>query len=98
MKIYEDAAQDSGGVLKRVFCGNCSSPLYCLGSDAGPLGVFYSALDDFEIEGPSGPPVPEIEFYSKDRVHWVHAIDGAEQPKTKPGKEWIESRFGVANS
>jgi len=85
VKTYHDAVQDSGNALDRVFCGNCASPLYCRGGDGGTtLAVFYSALDNFDAPGHERPP--QVEYYSKDRAAWMHPVEGAEQPRTKPGR------------
>ncbi|KAL5487583.1 hypothetical protein ACEPAI_5691 [Sanghuangporus weigelae] len=91
ISIFHDTAQDSGNSLLRKFCGICGSPLYNEGGDFGrTLAVFYSALDDFttfEADSPTKEPKPQVEYYSKDRVSWVHPTEGAEQPKTKPGRD-----------
>ncbi|KAJ3809312.1 Mss4-like protein [Lentinula lateritia] len=87
LSTYRDATQDSGNALKRIFCSQCGSPLYNNGGDAGKtLAVFYSALIDFGTEDQKDPK-PELEYYTKDRVAWVHAVEGAEQARTKPGRD-----------
>ncbi|KAH8107700.1 Mss4-like protein [Cristinia sonorae] len=94
---YHDANQDSGNALTRVFCPNCSSPLYIIGGDVGKtLAVFYSALDDFNVPVDPHPAEggdvkrtavrPTLEYYVKDRVSWVAPVPGAEQAQTRPGQ------------
>ncbi|KAJ3827442.1 Mss4-like protein [Lentinula raphanica] len=85
ISTYQDAAQDSGNALKRIFCSRCGSPLYNQGfGDFGrTLAVFTSALTDF---GNREDEKPQIEFYTKDRTPWVHPIEGAEQAKTRPDR------------
>lgn len=89
VRAYRDATQDSGNTLQRVFCGTCATPLYLYGGEGAGrrLAVFYSALDDFGVEGDQGPPPPQVEYYTKDRVSWVKPIEGAEQPRTWPGRD-----------
>ncbi|TCD66314.1 hypothetical protein EIP91_001560 [Steccherinum ochraceum] len=91
VNTYSDAAQDSKNTLGRVFCSQCSSPLYNIGRDGNLkiYSVFYSALDDFDIVAdPHGTEekeetkkdvVPAMEFYTKDRVGWVTSVPGAQQ-------------------
>ncbi|KAJ3719340.1 Mss4-like protein [Lentinula raphanica] len=85
ISTYQDAAQDSGNALKRIFCSRCGSPLYNQGfGDFGrTLAVFTSALTDF---GNREDEKPQIEFYTKDRTAWMHPIEGAEQAKTRPDR------------
>ena len=49
--------------------------------DSGPKLAFESGLEADRL------PPPQVEYYSKDRVWWVRAVDGAEQPRTKPGRD-----------
>lgn len=80
---FSDGAQDSGNVLERKFCSKCGTPLYITNCEHGQMiSVFYSALDDYRIDGKM--PKPQVEFYSKDRVEWVQPIEGAAHPRTKP--------------
>ncbi|KLO16899.1 hypothetical protein SCHPADRAFT_901064 [Schizopora paradoxa] len=86
VKSYRDDAQDSGNSIARVFCSDCSAPLYVTGCEFKTAeSVFYSALDDFNVPG-EAEKQPQIEFYSKDRTSWVRPLDGALQPETKPGR------------
>ncbi|TCD66313.1 hypothetical protein EIP91_001559 [Steccherinum ochraceum] len=102
VSTYYDGAQDSKNPLTRIFCSRCSSPLYNLGGNSGKTcAVFYSALDDFDIladphESEQGTGqretvkkdvVPSVEYYTKDRISWVAPVPGAEQAKTKPGRD-----------
>jgi len=82
IKIFNDTVQDSGNPLPRHFCSRCASPLFSTNGDFGKtMSVHYSALDDF----PKAPP--DVEYYSKDRVHWVTPVEGSDKPRTKPGRE-----------
>ncbi|KAH8830114.1 Mss4-like protein [Flagelloscypha sp. PMI_526] len=84
---FLDEVQDSGNALQRKFCGHCSSLLLSVGGDFGrTLAVYYSAFDDFNLEGEKEKP-PQMEYYTKDRTSWVSAFPGAEQAKTKPGRD-----------
>jgi len=86
VKTYQDDAQDSGNPLPRLFCSECGTPLFNTNGDFGKTcAVFYSALDDFNVPGEADKQ-PEVEYYSKDRTSWVHPLDGALQPSTKPGR------------
>ncbi|KAJ3998350.1 Mss4-like protein [Lentinula boryana] len=87
LSSFRDGAQDSGNALQRNFCSQCGSPLYNDGGDSGKtLAVFYSALTDFGTEDEKDRK-PEVEYYTKDRAAWVHPVEGAEQARTKPGRE-----------
>ena len=82
VKTYNDEKQDSGNAIPRHFCSECASPLYSSNGDFGKtIAVYYSALDDFEMKS------PEVEYYSKDRTHWVHPVEGALAAHTKPGRD-----------
>ncbi|EJD01686.1 uncharacterized protein FOMMEDRAFT_22047 [Fomitiporia mediterranea MF3/22] len=91
VSAFKDTVQDSGNSLSRKFCSLCGSPLYNTGGDFGrTLAVFYSALDDFNVVGDDGiakEAKPQVEYYSKVRTSWVRSVEGAEQPKTKPGRD-----------
>ena len=80
---YLDPKQESDTILQRKFCSRCGTPLYTLGTT---LAVFYSALDNYEVNGDAHPK-PQIEYYSKDRLPWVKPVEGAQQPKKKPGRD-----------
>ncbi|KZT38531.1 hypothetical protein SISSUDRAFT_1004593 [Sistotremastrum suecicum HHB10207 ss-3] len=97
ISLYIDKLQDSGNILKRHFCSNCGSPLYNFGGDFGKTcAVFWGALSEEYVSTSEGKGEwmkfdegrwkPEVEYYSKDRVGWVHSVYGAEQPYTKPGR------------
>ncbi|KAJ3866952.1 Mss4-like protein [Lentinula novae-zelandiae] len=91
LSTYKDAAQDSGNAIKRVFCSRCGSPLYNEGGDdAKTVSVFYSALIDFATQDEKNR-TPELEFYTKDRLEWVHAVQGAEQSETIPGRDTLRN-------
>ncbi|KAJ3936104.1 MAG: Mss4-like protein [Lentinula lateritia] len=91
LSTYKDAAQDSGNSIKRIFCSKCGSPLYNEGGDdAKTVSVFYSALIDFTTEDEKNRK-PELEFYTKDRLEWVHAVKGAEQSETIPGRDTLRN-------
>lgn len=89
VSTYLDAVQDSGNALQRKFCSRCGTPLYNIGGDFGKtLAVFYSALDDYDCCSDGDTiPKPKVEYYSKDRLPWVGPIEGAQQPRTKPGRD-----------
>ena len=86
---FLDTVQDSGNALQRKFCSQCGSPLYNIGGDFGKtLAVFYSALDDYDVHlDGDATPTPKVEYYSKNRLGWMGPIDGAQQPRTKPGRD-----------
>lgn len=87
VSTFLDTVQDSGNTLHRHFCAKCSAPLFITNGDFGrTLAVFYSALDDFNVEGEEHKP-PQMEYYTKDRTDWVRAFDStAKQAETKPGR------------
>lgn len=90
MHTYDDTVQDSGNALDRHFCAKCATPLYNSRGDFGKtLAVFYSALDDFNIDekGEKSEKAPKVEYYAKGRAGWVQPVDGAVQAKTKPGRD-----------
>ena len=87
VNTFLDTVQDSGNSLQRKFCSKCGTPLYNVGGDFGKtLAVFYSALDDYHLDT-EVTPKPKVEYYSKDRLSWVGPVGGAEQPRTKPGRD-----------
>ena len=87
MTTFADNVQDSGNALQRKFCSKCGAPLYITGCEFGKMiSVFYSALDDYHLGGEASPK-PQVEYYSKDRLDWVKPLEGADQPRTKPGRD-----------
>lgn len=85
---FRDTIQDSGNVLVRRSCQTCAAPLYVDGCENGSAqSVFYSALDDFDRAEDGKERPPQVEYYAKDRVAWVSQVQGAQQAKTKPGRD-----------
>ncbi|KAI0431044.1 Mss4-like protein [Xylaria sp. FL1042] len=73
LKTYTDTTPDSGGVLKRSFCGKCGSPIKVqTGSDPTtvvvPIGIIDGDKDTFK---------PQVEFYCKAKTDWVGAIENS---------------------
>ncbi|EJD01685.1 uncharacterized protein FOMMEDRAFT_111686 [Fomitiporia mediterranea MF3/22] len=88
---FNDTSQDSSNELSRKFCSLCGSSLYNEGGgDGHQVAVLYSALDDFNVtigDGITEEVKPQLEVYTKDRTSWVHPVEGAQQSKTRPGKD-----------
>ncbi|KAJ4299938.1 hypothetical protein N0V90_005185 [Kalmusia sp. IMI 367209] len=72
MKIYEDWATGSGKCVKRLFCGNCGSPIMSQ-ADVFPhmyvlkMGIFPRI------------PKPECESFAAHRHEWQGKHEGLEQ-------------------
>lgn len=45
--------------------------------------MFTSALEDEGLRTKQ----PEMEYYAKDRVHWLPLFEGSARAKTKPGRD-----------
>lgn len=88
MHTFRDTFQDSGNVLVRHSCQTCAAPVFVQGgkNESGVQSVLYSALDDFETTEDGKERPPQVEYYASDRVAWVSQVQGAQQARTKPGK------------
>ncbi|KAJ3564367.1 hypothetical protein NPX13_g7871 [Xylaria arbuscula] len=80
LKTYNDTTPESGGTLKRSFCGNCGSPVRVQssknpGASVIPVGIIDGGKDDFK---------PQIEFFCKRKAGWVGAIEGAKTVDAMP--------------
>jgi hypothetical protein len=73
-KTY-DAKGDSGKINKHFFCGNCGSSLYTeLEIMPDVTCVKSGGLDG----GATNHPIA-VEFYTKDRLDYAKAVEGANQ-------------------
>ncbi|KAI0109688.1 hypothetical protein GGR51DRAFT_558380 [Nemania sp. FL0031] len=80
LKTYEDTSPESGGVLKRSFCGKCGSPVRVQranlpGTLVIPIGI---------IDGDKSAFKPQMEFYCKGKADWVGAIEDTKTFETQP--------------
>lgn len=75
-------------MLVRHSCQTCAAPVFVQGgkNESGVQSVLYSALDDFETTEDGKERPPQVEYYASDRVAWVSQVQGAQQARTKPGK------------
>ncbi|KAI0913182.1 Mss4-like protein [Ustulina deusta] len=84
LKTYIDTSPESGGVLKRSFCGKCGSPVGIQrGSNPDtlvlPIGIIDGNKDAFK---------PQLEFFCRSKADWVGAIQDSKtfdaMPPTNP--------------
>lgn len=72
---------DSGNPITSVLCGECGSTLYREGPTFGDAKVIkVGILDGNALEEAS----PGVELYTKDRISWVSAVNGAGQKVGMP--------------
>lgn len=70
-KLYEDSATESGGTVKRYFCGTCGSPIYSL--TPGQPDTAYlktGTLDD------TSDFTPQFHVWCDSKQNWVELDEG----------------------
>ncbi|KAM0103368.1 hypothetical protein ACP6JE_001896 [Aspergillus fumigatus] len=80
-----DTTGDSGKLNKHFFCGDCGSSLYSeLEIMSDKTGIKAGTLDGGEAHLRNKV---DVEFYVKDRVHYLNALDNVRQePRLGPGR------------
>ncbi|KAI1276175.1 Mss4-like protein [Xylaria sp. FL0933] len=73
LRTYIDTSPESGGALKRSFCGKCGSPVKIEtekhpGTLVVPIGIIDGDKDTFK---------PQLEFFCRGKADWVGAIADA---------------------
>ncbi|KZP31080.1 hypothetical protein FIBSPDRAFT_850067 [Athelia psychrophila] len=71
-KVYHDKG-DSGGFVKRHFCGDCGSPVFS-DCEAAP-GVPFVKGGLFRALGFDVPP-PQLQIFWKNHEEWETSIEG----------------------
>ncbi|KAK9561725.1 hypothetical protein ACP6JD_006383 [Aspergillus fumigatus] len=72
-----DTTGDSGKLNKHFFCGDCGSSLYSeLEIMSDKTGIKAGTLDGGEAHLRNKV---DVEFYVKDRVHYLNALDNVRQ-------------------
>jgi hypothetical protein len=70
----------SGKAMTNYFCSTCGSLMYRIGEAyPGHSILRIGTVDDFTLH--ETKLRPRVEQYTKDRVEWLHDVDGVKQVK-----------------
>lgn len=83
---------ESGNTIFNHSCSQCGSLLYRTSTGHPDLMVIKAGCID-GVEDPAKTFVPQVEVFTRSRVPWVPAIEGAEQELAGFTKDWI-GHFG----
>lgn len=81
LKCYRDTNTTSGNVLERYFCGECGSPIYCVGSSEHAkqfISITAGTMDRGQGQEESVWE-PNKVFYEEGRPAWLEKIKMVEQ-------------------
>jgi hypothetical protein len=68
----------SGKAMTNYFCSTCGSLMYRVGETyPGHSILRVGTVDDFNLH--ETKLRPRVEQYTKDRVEWLHGVDGVKQ-------------------
>jgi hypothetical protein len=68
----------SGNLMTNYFCSTCGTLMYRVGSAfPGQSILRIGTVDDFSVH--ETRLRPRVEQFTKDRVSWLHAVDGVRQ-------------------
>lgn len=74
----QSASIASGERMTNHFCGTCGTLMYRVGAAwPGHSILRIGTVDDFSLH--ETKLRPRVEQFTKDRVSWVHGVDGAKQ-------------------
>ncbi|KAI1430112.1 Mss4-like protein [Xylaria sp. FL1777] len=80
LKTYVDTSPESGGVLKRSFCGKCGSPVKIQKGSTPETMVVPVGI----VDGDKSTFKPDVEFYCRGKADWVGAFDNCKNFETMP--------------
>lgn len=69
LRIYEDHAPDSGGMIERSFCTNCGSSVIAENKRLFP-GAFIVSAGAMEIDPAGKAWSPQAEYFCKRKAPW----------------------------
>ncbi|KII86865.1 hypothetical protein PLICRDRAFT_43539 [Plicaturopsis crispa FD-325 SS-3] len=68
----------SGNMMTNHFCSTCGTLMYRVGSAFPGMSIMrIGTVDDFHLH--ETKLFPRIEQFTKDRVSWLHGVEGAKQ-------------------
>ena len=68
----------SGNTMTNYFCSTCGTLMYRVSSGfPGQSFLRIGTVDDFHLH--ETKLKPQIELFAKDRVAWLHPVEGAKQ-------------------
>jgi hypothetical protein len=68
----------SGNLMTNYFCSTCGTLMYRVGSAfPGQSILRIGTVDDFNLH--ETKLRPRVEQFTKDRVSWLHAVEGVKQ-------------------
>jgi hypothetical protein len=69
--------------MANYFCSTCGTLMYRVGEAwPGQSILRIGTVDDFSLH--ETKLRPQLEQFTKDRVSWVHGVDGAEKAESMP--------------
>ncbi|KAI0204754.1 Mss4-like protein [Astrocystis sublimbata] len=80
LKTYDDTTPESGGTLKRSFCGKCGSPMRVIST----RHLEFAVIPVGTIDGDKSAFKPQKEFFCKGRTSWVDAVEDSDKFEAMP--------------
>ncbi|KAJ7075884.1 Mss4-like protein [Mycena belliarum] len=80
----------SGNTMTNHFCSTCGTLMYRVGASFPGMSILrIGTVDDFNLH--ETKLKPRVEQFTKDRVSWLHGLDGVKQFERMPSTSRVKA-------